>query len=217
MMPTTSYILSGRIARRIAHELPHVSLRIVEAYAGHLIEWLHKGSVDLSLLYGPSSDLHLRTTELLYEELVLVGPRSAAERLPATVRVEALAGMPLVLPSRPHGLRMVVEAAAAKAGVRLEVRFEADSFRVLKTLVRTGLGFTVLPPSSLGLENEEEHFQTAALVGPKVTRQVILALPFGRNDTKATTAVKEILVDEIGKLVRRGEWKASPASGLLQG
>jgi DNA-binding transcriptional LysR family regulator len=35
------------------HEFPDVSLRIVESYGGHLVEWLHRGEMDLAIIYGP--------------------------------------------------------------------------------------------------------------------------------------------------------------------
>lgn len=71
-IPSATYMIAGRIAIRVAQELPQVSLRILEGYAGHQIDWLQRGEVDLALLYGPASDLHLRVTDVIFEELVLV-------------------------------------------------------------------------------------------------------------------------------------------------
>lgn len=59
LVPTVSCVLSARFARRIVEELPEVSLRIVESYGDHLVEWLHRGEMDLAIIYGPSVDLHL--------------------------------------------------------------------------------------------------------------------------------------------------------------
>jgi len=204
MMPSVSYILAGRVAVRVARDLPGVSLRIVEGFGGHLVDWLHRGDVDLSLLYGPAADLHLRVTELLVEELVLVGPWASDLSSDTPVPVSKLSHMTLVLPSRPHGLRMVVEASAEKAGARLHVQFEADSFRVQKTLVESGLGFTILPLSAV---ERELHLKR-----PRITRDIVLALPSSRNETRATAAVASLIVDEITQMVKRGEWQARPVA-----
>ncbi|QCI67180.1 LysR family transcriptional regulator [Phreatobacter stygius] len=214
MMPTVSYVLAARLARRVAAELPGISLRIVEGYAGHLVDWLHRGDVDATLLYGPSSDLHLRVTDLLYEELVLVGPSTARLDAEVPMPVAALAGLELVLPSRSHGLRAVVETAAQKARIDLTVRFEADSFRVLKDLVEAGLGYTVLPISAIRREERAGLFKTAPLEKPKVTRQIILALPSSRTDTRATRALVDLVIDEIATLVANGDWVAVPSAEL---
>ncbi len=215
MMPTVSYVLAARLARRVAAELPGISLRIVEGYAGHLVDWLHRGDVDATLLYGPSSDLHLRVADLLFEELVLVGPPTSGLDPGVPVPVADLAGLELVLPSATHGLRAVVETAAQKARIDLAIRFEADSFRVLKDLVEAGLGYTVLPTSAIRREASAGLFKTAPLEKPKVTRQVILALPASRTDTRATRAVVDLVVDEIATMVAAGDWTAVPSEGLL--
>src|SRR6201746_701710 len=59
LVPTVSAVLSGRLARRVLTEFPDVSLRIVESYGGHLVEWLHRGEMDLAIVYGPAVDLPL--------------------------------------------------------------------------------------------------------------------------------------------------------------
>jgi len=214
MMPTLSYLLSVRLARRVASELPGVSLRIVEAYAGHLVDWLHRGEIDVSLLYGPGAAVHARTQDLLFEELVLVGSAKEKRSMAGDFPVNRMADLPLVLPSRSHGLRAVVEAAAAKAKVSLNVRFEADSFRVLKDLVQDGLGFTVLPRSAISRELKRGIFQTSNLCKPKVMRQIVLALPADRTDTRATNAVVALLTDEIAGMLRNVEWDAVSAESL---
>lgn len=207
LIPTVSFVVAGRIAVRAARELPQVSLRLVEGYAGHLIDWLHRGEIDLAVLYGPAADLHLRLTDLMFEELVLVGPADdgAGE---AALPVAALAGRDLILPSHPHGLRIVVENAAAKAGVAINVRFEADSFHALKEMVAAGLGHTVLPLSAFYREQTEGVFRLTRLTKPKVARQLVLALPSGRMETAATGAVHRLILDEIRAARGGGAWRS---------
>ena len=151
MMPTIASVLAGPLARRVALEHPGISLRIVEGYTGHLIEWVQRGVTDATLLYGPAPALHLRVTPLLIEEMVLVGAAGSGIG-PAPVAFASIAGQRLVLPSRQHGLRRIVEAAAGRAGIALNVAFEADSFGVLKELVESGLGQAVLPRSAIRAE-----------------------------------------------------------------
>lgn len=208
-IPTASHVVAGRIAIRVARELPKVSLRIVEGYAGHLIDWLHRGEIDLAVLYGPSSDLHLRISDIMFEELVLVSPaewRPEGEEFP----VAGLGELNLVLPSRPHGLRLVVEAAAAKAAASINVRYEADSFRVLKDIVAAGLGHTILPLSAFYREPQMEPYRITRLVRPRISRHLVMALPLNRQDTKATATVRDLVKDEILRMVANGEWRTVP-------
>ena len=192
----------------MATEAPGISLRIVEGYAGHLVEWLQRGEIDVAILYGPEGDFHMAVEELMLEELVAVGPPDCDLDPDHALAFADFAQRPLVLPSRPNGLRLVVETAAVKARVDIEVRFEADSFRVLKDLVEYGLGYTALPLSAIAREHAAGRLRYAPLVSPKVTRQLILALPSDFEPSRATRTVARLAKAEIARLVQSGEWKA---------
>jgi DNA-binding transcriptional LysR family regulator len=73
MIPSVCSIVGGRLAQRVATELPGVSLRLVDGYARHLMEWLHGGELDAIVTYGPGANIHCQAFELLVEEMVLVG------------------------------------------------------------------------------------------------------------------------------------------------
>lgn len=206
MMPTAAAVLAVPLARRVAARHPEVSLRIVEGYTGHLVEWVQRGATDATLLYGPSADLHLRVEPLFVEDLVLAGPPGDALVGGGPVTLAALARRPLVLPSRPHGLRAVVEAAAAKARVALDVRYEADSFAVLKELVEAGLGLSLIPRSSIAREVRDGRLAIASLHRPKVRREVALAMPPDRAPGRATEAVLALLREEVAARAQAGDW-----------
>ena len=206
--PTVSYILAGRFARRVAEQAPNISLRIVEGYAGHLIDWLQRGEIDAALLYGPASHFQMSVAEILFEELMLVGPASADLDPDKRISIKEIAKLPLVLPSQPHGLRLIVEAAAAKAHVRLNVRYEADSFLVLKELASIGLGYTALPMSAFSREIGVESLRYAPIGNPPLMRQLVLGLPSKDQLTRSARIVTGLLKDEIKHLVETGAWKA---------
>ncbi|MGY4340370.1 LysR family nitrogen assimilation transcriptional regulator [Bradyrhizobium sp. LM2.9] len=149
LVPTVSCVLSARFARRCVEKFPGISLRIVESYSGHLVEWLHRGEMDLAILYGRSADLHLNVESLGRDNIVAVGPRGCGLARKKSVDVGWLLRQRLVLPSHSHGLRALIEHAAAQRKIKLNIQLEADSFRVLTSLVEEGLGFALLPPSSV--------------------------------------------------------------------
>jgi DNA-binding transcriptional LysR family regulator len=111
LVPTVSCVISARLARRTVDKYPGISLCIVESYSGHLMEWLHRGEMDLALIYGPSSDLHLTVQSLGRDPIVAVGPRGSGLSQKKQVDIGWLLKQTLVLPSHSHGLR-----AADRAG-----------------------------------------------------------------------------------------------------
>ncbi|NOG73072.1 LysR family transcriptional regulator [Roseicella sp. DB1501] len=215
MMPTLACVLAGPLARRVAAEHPGLSLRIVEGYTGHLVEWVQRGVTDATLLYGPAQALHLRVSELLLEEMVLVGDAGSGIG-PAPVPFATLAGRRLVLPSRAHGLRRIVETAAGRARITLEVGFEADSFGVLKDLVEAGLGQAVLPRSAIRAEEAAGRLRSAPLVRPVPRRQVVLALPPDRPASRATATVLGLLRREVAARAAAGDWRSLEPGGVVR-
>ena len=144
----------------------------------------------------------------------LVGPISSDLARLSPIAFDIVAQYPLVLPSRPHGLRAIADEAAAKAGIRLNVRLEADTYSVLKEFAISGSGFTILPASSVERETREGLVSAASLAKPRLTRQLVLASPPGSIETRAIRAVLTVLKEEIGVLIETGRWQAAPMGDL---
>jgi LysR family nitrogen assimilation transcriptional regulator len=206
LVPTVSCVISARLARRTVDRYPGISLCIVESYSGHLMEWLHRGEMDLALIYGPSSDLHLTVQSLGRDHVVAVGPRGSGLAQKKQVDIGWLLKQRLVLPSHSHGLRALIEQAAAKKKLKLDVKLEADSFRVLTSLVEEGLGYTLLPPSSVRNEVMSGRLETAALAKPAPMRELTLASPIDHPGSTAIALITELIRDEISACREEGLW-----------
>ena len=206
LVPTVSCVISARLARRTVDKYPGISLCIVESYSGHLMEWLHRGEMDLALIYGPSSDLHLTVQSLGRDPIVAVGPRGSGLSQKKQVDIGWLLRQRLVLPSHSHGLRALIEQAAAKKKLKLDVKLEADSFRVLTSLVEEGLGYTLLPPSSVRNEVAAGRLETAAIAKPAPMRELTLASPIDHPGSSAITLITELIRDELSACREDGLW-----------
>lgn len=207
MPPTVSLVLAGSLARRVVSQAPSVSLRVVEGYAAHLVDWLQSGEIDVALLYGPAVDLQLKTEELIVEDICLVGSPDSDLSPDRALRFDSLTSLPLVLPSRPHGLRVIADNAAAKLGVRLDIRFQADSFILMKELVESGLGFSMMPFSAISREVEAGRLRWAPITNPTVRRHLVLATRPGMSSRAAQT-LATMIRREIATQVATGRWPA---------
>src|SRR5207237_4933485 len=117
--------------------------------------------------------LHLTMQSLGRDDIVAVGPRGSGLAQKKQVDIAWLLRQRLVLPSHSHGLRALIEHAAAKKKLKLDVQLEADSFRVLTSLVEEGLGYALLPPCSLRAEVADGRQEVATIV----IYSVILMVP----------------------------------------
>ncbi|MEM9105490.1 MAG: LysR substrate-binding domain-containing protein [Pseudomonadota bacterium] len=216
LMPTIAMVIASRIVSTVAEELPQVSLRIREGYSVDIIEWMQRGEVDISFLYGPAGDLHLRCRDLLREELVLISPPGVLNRKDKFISFERVATLPLVVPGRRYALRRLLESNARKAGVSLSIAYEVDSYFATKSMVMSGICHSFLPRASVKDDIDSGAMEARSMQPDGLWRDVVLGLPQQRANTRAATAVVDILTREVGGMIRSGTWTAKPGPDLTQ-
>jgi len=206
MPPTVSQVLVTPLIKHFRSHYPQISLKVVEGFSGHVHEWLVQGRLDVALLYNAPKTRHLITEELLIEELFLISPPAAAEPGTETVRLAALSDLPLILPSRPHGLRLLVDTVAADADVALSVDVELDALSAIKELVEDGAGYTILPYASVHREVAEGRLAARRIVGPPISRSLLLASSTQQPISAAARAVMQQIKGQVRDLVDTGNW-----------
>ena len=207
MVPTVSAVLAGRLAHRVLSEFPDISLRIVESYGGHLVEWLHRGEMDLAVTYGPAIELHVSARSIGYEDMAVVGPRGSGLQARGQVDLDWLLKQKVIVPSMAHGLRALLEKSVARRRATFKALIEVDSYRAQVSLMEEGLGYTLLPASAIRAELATRRLEMAALVNPTVSRELVLASPAAGMPSIATAAVSAAILSEIRQLSRKGYWK----------
>lgn len=206
MPPTASDILSEPLVAAFHEAHPEATLRIVSAYSGYLLDWLHRGELDAAILYDPKSARTLRIQPLLEETLFLIGPSDAGLSLDENVDFAQLENERLLLPSRGHGLRSIVERCAEECGIFLNIKVEADNYSTLKALVRSGHGVTVLPLAPIHEELQEGRLCAAPLVNPVPMRRLIMSYPTDKPTPRLARFAGQAIGKTIGTLVAQGIW-----------
>ena len=78
--PTVADIVSVPLVASFGKAHPQAELRLVAAYTGYLLDWLHRGEIDVAVLYDPHAARSLRSQPLLLEDLFLIGPPDTLSR-----------------------------------------------------------------------------------------------------------------------------------------
>lgn len=114
---TAALMLIGRVVRTCAERYPLVRLSITEGLSEALIDWSRQDRLDLALIFILDVGGDLVVEPVVEESLHLIAP--AGRRAPPgqPTPLAAVLDRPLILPSRPHGVRMLVERAAAQIGL----------------------------------------------------------------------------------------------------
>lgn len=206
MPPTVSDILSEPLVAAFRETHPDATLRIVSAYSGYLLDWMHRGEIDAAILYDPKSARTLRVQPLLEEVLFLIGPPGSGLSQDVPVDFADLQGVRLLLPSTGHGLRAILDQCAADRGFALRVPVEADSYSTLKTLVRGGHGSTILPKAPIHRDLATGELCAAPLHNPVPMRRLILSFPTDRPVPRLARFAGQIIAHKVATMVDQGVW-----------
>jgi LysR family transcriptional regulator, nitrogen assimilation regulatory protein len=212
--PSLVPVLSAPLIMRFRDKYPHIKLRLQEGFNGHVVEWLSKGRIDVAVLYNPPKASTLITEPLIEEELLLIGPRNTPEALRTTaVPVLKIGELPLILPSHPHGIRVLVETLLTTVGVVPDIECEIDSVSTTLQLVERGIGYTILPYASVISRVAAGQLVAMRISGHSLSRQLVLATSTQRPTTLATRALTQAVTQLVRDLVNEGAWmpKDEPA------
>lgn len=202
--PRVALGLSVPLIRSFRERFPRAGITVLEGLSVSLRESLVAGRLDLALLFDPPPSPQLACEPLMRERLLLVAPLRS--RLPARIAVAALAGYPMVLPSPPNAIRDLLDGVLAPRGIALDVIAEVGAVQTVLSLVREGVGCTVLPESALAMSRAAAQLPHAPIGPPAIWNKLVLATPLARPGTR--------LIRETAGLLRELDFrKGLPSIG----
>lgn len=207
-------VLSVELVQEFRLAFPNVSIKVMEGYSGHVLEWLIAGRLDIAVLYD-SPALRSKTLDsdhILTDELFLIGsPQDPAYLGNGPVRASRLADIPLVLPSRPHGVRVLVDDALARSGgAAALVQTEIDAMHSMLGLAESGMGYTILSYSSVRELVLAKRLRIWRIVDPTITRTLVITTTTQRPSTKPARALLRMFKEKVESYVREGRWLPPP-------
>jgi LysR family nitrogen assimilation transcriptional regulator len=209
-MPSSiATVLAIELVQEFRRAFPNVSLKVMEGYSGHVLEWLTTARLDVAVLYDTPNlkGKTLRTDPILSDELFLIGsPKDPSRIGSGSVQSARLAEIPLVLPSRPHGIRILVDEAMDHNGLTANVQMEIDAMHSMIALAESGLGYTVLSYSSVRDLVIAKRVRIWRIVEPVITRSLVITTTNQRPSTKPARDLTRIFQELINSHVRDGRW-----------
>jgi LysR family nitrogen assimilation transcriptional regulator len=144
---------------------------------------------------------------LLDEQLFLVAPLEDknARRQRKTITLAELAEYPLIIPSRPHAMRMTVENAMAGVDQKISVAHEIESIPAIVDLVRQRHGFAVLPLNAVKSTRWADEVLVKAIVTPLLKTPLSLATSSQRPKSSLLRKASELIREVVRKEIRRPE------------
>jgi DNA-binding transcriptional LysR family regulator len=181
----------------IAARYPEIQLLICEGYTDTLIDWVVSGELDVAIINMPQRKLPLTAHHILDEEMMLACGTRNKMPLPKTVSLKRLESLDLIIPSRRHGLRMILENAAAAAGFALKPRLEIDTLSAVCEIVAATELVTILPGIALKPLLSAGRLRAQVISRPAILRSVSWVTNPRRIVSGAAAAVVEIISDDL--------------------
>lgn len=206
LSPGLAQQLTVHLTKAVLQRFPEVRLRIIEGFAPSLQQMLAGGEVDVALLIEPVDRPHLHCIPLMKEQVCLVvRPDDARFRKAGRVRVRDLDGVPLVMTGLvKSGVRLELEAAAARAKIALNPVVDVETAEVARKLVMDGIGVTAHFAAAVQEDLDAGRLRALPIEGLFLHR--VLARASDRPASRATDGVMEVVRQLVETLVREGRW-----------
>jgi DNA-binding transcriptional LysR family regulator len=169
-MTACIYVLPKLLKRfRTLHK--DVDLLVTSGSADTILGLLRNHRVDLALLTLPIVGADLEVSSVLREELVVVtAPRHplAKQHL---IDVRSLARYPLVLFESGSNTRRVIDQFFLAQNIPMNVAMETESVEIIKAMVASGLGITLIPYAAISGDVRSKRFGWARVRGQRLHRE----------------------------------------------
>ncbi len=132
---------------RVRH--PHIHLNIAEGSSVQLETALASGQLEIAVVTFPLSGDEIMAAQLFDEDLVLVLPSGHPLGAEASVDLEKLSELELLLPAPGTALRAEIDSATVPARIDLRPAMELDGVRLIASLAFDGYGPAILPATAV--------------------------------------------------------------------
>lgn len=201
---STTSTLSLPVLKRMAALHPDITVHINDSFGQVLSELIMTGKMDMAIIYGSGPIKGVDLRPLFREELFLIAPPAmlldgdADTALP----VAALEGVKLLLPSKGHFLRQLLDESFGRARLTPTVVAELESVATLGAAVAEGLGATILPHSVAVASARLGSAQIRKLVRPATEATVSLCVSDHLPLSEPAVATRAVLLDIVEEMLR---------------
>lgn len=202
--PSLARIMAVPLTRAFRQQLPQASLSISEGLSVNMQEWLQTGRIDVAVLYNAQPVPEIEVQPLLEEELWLIQSRPPGlheDPPPPPIPLRELAEVPLIIPSRPNAIRMLVESELANIGCRPVVALEIDGVPAILELVADGAGAAVLSRNAVASSSRPSAYRLRPIT-PTLHTRLSLAVSSQRPATLTQQQTLGLIRETLEKVSR---------------
>ncbi|HUR32232.1 MAG TPA: LysR family transcriptional regulator [Vicinamibacterales bacterium] len=150
---------------------PQLDIRVTVATAARSVGEIRGGRHDAGLLTLPVEESDLVTVPVLREELLLVTMPTHRLAKQTVVSPQDLAGEPFVLFEPGSATRRVIDSLFVTEKIEPTVVMDTENVEIIKAMVATGLGISIVPYQAVAREVRAGRFFCARIEGHHLIRE----------------------------------------------
>jgi len=180
-------------------QYPKVNVRATGGFTVELLDMVNRGQLDFALINLTERRTHLPSIDMIEEELFLIAAPDTPVAGSGTVGAADVGSMDLVIPSRRHGLRVIIDTAMGSAGVQLLPRMEFDELNTIEDFV-IGTRFVTILPRIAAQRALRAGTLVSYPIRPAITRKIVCAYSPRRPLSQTAELLIEAFRQEMTKL-----------------
>lgn len=203
--PGAGHFLVPALVRHYRETYPSVFLKFVAGFSGYIYEALIRGRVDIACLHGPSPQKGFKVIPLIDEEVFLVGKRGSMPAERSAITASDLRLLPLILPSRMHSSRRLLDERASAKGIPLNISLEVDDPSLIRSLLREGLGYSLLSQGAFRSEAAGKELE-ALPFRPRIHWPLALMTPSANPHSELVDTLVAAIRVVVRDMANKGAW-----------
>ena len=145
-------------------------MKLITGTSQRLLQEIRSGAADLGFITLPVNEPELVTVPAMEEEMLLVAHPSHPLAKKRRIVPQDLAQQPFVLFEAVSNSRRVVDGFFAKEGIEPRIVMETENVEIIKALVRSEMGITIIPYQAVAREVRSGQLFCARISGTHLVR-----------------------------------------------
>jgi DNA-binding transcriptional LysR family regulator len=196
--PTLAAFVMPPVIRRFAALYPDIRVVVDDCAPDQFMSRVIGEHVDFGIGTPEKMLADADTRTLVHDQLSLVCRPDHVLAARKTLRWADLAGQAVITVRPGYGIRPMIDATAAGAGVSLNVVNEVSFLSTALWMTASGMGASIMP-SAFATHGAEPGLVIKTLTQPRVSRDISVVTKRGRSLSAAAQGFVDVMFSALGK------------------
>jgi DNA-binding transcriptional LysR family regulator len=196
--PTTLTYRLPHVLGDYSRRFPDIELIVLAGTTEFLLDALRSQHLDLAVTMRTAPQPGLSVTPLGREEMIVVVNREHPLARQKTVEPADLASLRFILYEKNTAMQNVIDRYFESLGVTPRIAMEVENNEAIKSLVRAGLGASIMPLCAVSQEPPDGPLRVLRVKGKPLTRELSLVSAGASILPKAIRELAAALVTALG-------------------